>query len=110
VVDRQRNRTRIPGPLTSLFVYGLASAVSASRISAKQHFPSDVLVAAPLVGLKECTFIASIMIRESAAAIGKVTQRLTTATNATPAILARRTSVGQLDLSSDGTSRRPRLA
>ena len=33
-----------PGPLTSLFVYGLASAVSASRISAKQHFASDVLV------------------------------------------------------------------
>src|SRR6266404_2756611 len=33
-----------PGPLTSLLVYGLASAVSASRISAKQHFPSDVLV------------------------------------------------------------------
>jgi Capsule assembly protein Wzi/PAP2 superfamily len=33
-----------PGPLTSLFVYGLASAVSASRISARQHFPSDVLV------------------------------------------------------------------
>src|SRR5882762_3986231 len=33
-----------PGPLTSLFVYGLASAVSVSRITAKQHFPSDVLV------------------------------------------------------------------
>src|SRR5712664_1167343 len=33
-----------PGPLTSLFVYGLASAVSAARISAKQHFPSDVLI------------------------------------------------------------------
>jgi hypothetical protein len=33
-----------PGPLTSLFVYGLASAVSASRITAKQHFNSDVLV------------------------------------------------------------------
>src|SRR5712664_1935045 len=33
-----------PGPLTSLFVYGLASAVSASRITGKQHFPSDVLV------------------------------------------------------------------
>jgi len=33
-----------PGPLTSLFAYGLASAVSASRISGKQHFPSDVLV------------------------------------------------------------------
>src|SRR5882672_1687069 len=37
-----------PGPLTSLFVYGLASAVSASRISAKQHFPSDVLVASAI--------------------------------------------------------------
>src|SRR6266403_4188838 len=33
-----------PGPLTSLFVYGLASAVSTSRITGKQHFPSDVLV------------------------------------------------------------------
>jgi hypothetical protein len=33
-----------PGPLTSIFVYGLASAVSASRITAKQHFPSDVLI------------------------------------------------------------------
>jgi membrane-associated phospholipid phosphatase len=33
-----------PGPLTSFFVYGLASAVSASRITAKQHFPSDVLI------------------------------------------------------------------
>jgi hypothetical protein len=33
-----------PGPLTSLFVYGLASAVSLSRVTAKQHFPSDVLV------------------------------------------------------------------
>src|SRR3984893_2043472 len=33
-----------PGPLTSLFVYGLASAVSASRITGKQHFASDVLV------------------------------------------------------------------
>ena len=37
-----------PGPLTSLFVYGLASAVSASRITAKQHFPSDVLVASAI--------------------------------------------------------------
>jgi hypothetical protein len=33
-----------PGPLTSLFAYGLASAVSASRVTGKQHFPSDVLV------------------------------------------------------------------
>jgi capsule assembly protein Wzi/PAP2 superfamily protein len=33
-----------PGPLTKLFAYGLASAVSASRVTAKEHFPSDVLV------------------------------------------------------------------
>ena len=33
-----------PGPLTSIFAYGLASGISASRITAKQHFPSDVLV------------------------------------------------------------------
>jgi membrane-associated phospholipid phosphatase len=33
-----------PGPLTSVLAYGLASAVSLSRISAKQHFPSDVLI------------------------------------------------------------------
>lgn len=33
-----------PGPLTSLFAYGMASAIGASRVSAKQHFPTDVLV------------------------------------------------------------------
>jgi len=33
-----------PGPFTSVLAYGLASAVSASRVSAKQHFPTDVLV------------------------------------------------------------------
>jgi Capsule assembly protein Wzi/PAP2 superfamily len=33
-----------PGPLTSLFAYGLASAVTFSRVSAKQHFPTDALV------------------------------------------------------------------
>ena len=33
-----------PGPLTSLFTYGVASVVSASRVDAKQHFPSDVLI------------------------------------------------------------------
>jgi len=33
-----------PGPLTSLFAYGMASLISASRIDAKQHFPSDVLI------------------------------------------------------------------
>jgi hypothetical protein len=33
-----------PGPLTSILAYGMAGAVSASRISAKQHFPSDVLI------------------------------------------------------------------
>ena len=33
-----------PGPLTKLLVYGMASAVSVSRVGAKQHFPSDVVV------------------------------------------------------------------
>ncbi len=33
-----------PGPLTKVLVYGLASAVSFSRVTGKQHFPSDVLV------------------------------------------------------------------
>ena len=35
-----------PGPLASLLSYGMASAISASRVDAKQHFPSDVLVGA----------------------------------------------------------------
>jgi hypothetical protein len=33
-----------PGFLTQLFAYGGATAISISRIKAKQHFPSDVLV------------------------------------------------------------------
>jgi hypothetical protein len=33
-----------PGPLTSILAYSLASAISVSRLTAKQHFPSDVLV------------------------------------------------------------------
>jgi membrane-associated phospholipid phosphatase len=33
-----------PGPLTQVAVYGLATAVSASRVMGKQHFPSDVVV------------------------------------------------------------------
>lgn len=33
-----------PGPLTSTLAYGLASMISSSRVTAKQHFPSDVLV------------------------------------------------------------------
>jgi membrane-associated phospholipid phosphatase len=33
-----------PGPLTKILAYGLASAISVSRVEAKQHFPSDVLV------------------------------------------------------------------
>ena len=32
------------GPLTQIAAYGLATGVSASRILARQHFPSDVLV------------------------------------------------------------------
>lgn len=33
-----------PGPLTKFLAYGLATAVSASRVSAKEHFPSDVFI------------------------------------------------------------------
>jgi hypothetical protein len=33
-----------PGPLTKLFAYGFAGAVSVSRVTGNQHFPSDVLV------------------------------------------------------------------
>jgi membrane-associated phospholipid phosphatase len=33
-----------PGPLPKLLAYGLASAVSYSRIQGRQHFPSDVLI------------------------------------------------------------------
>lgn len=36
------------GTLPRLFAYGMASAVSFSRIRAKQHFPSDVLVGSVL--------------------------------------------------------------
>jgi hypothetical protein len=37
-----------PGPLTKLMAYGLASAVTLSRVTAKQHFPSDVVVGSVL--------------------------------------------------------------
>jgi membrane-associated phospholipid phosphatase len=33
-----------PGPLTKVFAYGLAGAVSYSRVRGRQHFPSDVFV------------------------------------------------------------------
>jgi hypothetical protein len=33
-----------PGPLTKIFAYGLASAVSAARVAGQNHFPTDVLV------------------------------------------------------------------
>lgn len=33
-----------PGPLSKLFAYGLAGAVSVSRVTGNQHFPSDVFV------------------------------------------------------------------
>jgi hypothetical protein len=33
-----------PGPLTKILAYGLASAVSATRVTGKEHFPSDVLI------------------------------------------------------------------
>lgn len=36
--------TQYNGPATKVLAYGLASTVSVSRIMARQHFPSDVLV------------------------------------------------------------------
>jgi membrane-associated phospholipid phosphatase len=33
-----------PGPLTQLFAYGFATAISASRVADQEHFPSDVVV------------------------------------------------------------------
>ena len=33
-----------PGPLTKALVYGLAAGVSLSRVTGKEHFPSDVFV------------------------------------------------------------------
>lgn len=35
-----------PGPLTQIFAYGLASAISAARVTGRDHFPTDVLVGA----------------------------------------------------------------
>jgi membrane-associated phospholipid phosphatase len=37
-----------PGTLPKIFAYGMASAVSLSRVQARQHFPSDVLVGSTL--------------------------------------------------------------
>jgi membrane-associated phospholipid phosphatase len=37
-----------PGPFTQIAAYGLATAVSASRVLGKQHFPSDVVVGAAI--------------------------------------------------------------
>lgn len=37
-----------PGTLTKLLAYGLAAAVSGSRITAKQHFPADVFAGAAI--------------------------------------------------------------
>jgi membrane-associated phospholipid phosphatase len=37
-----------PGPLTKLLAYGMASAVTMTRVTAKQHFPSDVVVGSVL--------------------------------------------------------------
>jgi membrane-associated phospholipid phosphatase len=33
-----------PGTLTQILAYGMASAVTVSRLTAKQHFPTDVLI------------------------------------------------------------------
>ncbi len=37
-----------PGPVTKLLAYGLASGITISRVTAKQHFPSDVVVGSAL--------------------------------------------------------------
>jgi len=37
-----------PGPLTKLVVYGLASAVTVTRVTGKQHFASDAVVGSAL--------------------------------------------------------------
>jgi hypothetical protein len=37
-----------PGSLTSIAAYGIATAVSISRVTSRQHFPSDVVVGAAL--------------------------------------------------------------
>jgi len=37
-----------PGPLTQLIAYGLASTVTLTRVTGKQHFPSDVVVGSAL--------------------------------------------------------------
>ena len=37
-----------PGTLTQIAAYGLASAVSITRVTAQQHFPSDVIVGSAL--------------------------------------------------------------
>jgi membrane-associated phospholipid phosphatase len=37
-----------PNPFVKLLSYGAATAISASRVTAKQHFPSDVLIGSAL--------------------------------------------------------------
>jgi len=37
-----------PGPMSKLLAYGLASAISVTRVTGKQHFPSDVVVGSAL--------------------------------------------------------------
>ncbi|MGH9648542.1 MAG: capsule assembly Wzi family protein, partial [Bryobacteraceae bacterium] len=37
-----------PGPLTKLAAYGAASAITLTRVTGKQHFPSDVVVGSAL--------------------------------------------------------------
>jgi hypothetical protein len=37
-----------PGPLSKFLAYGLASTITVTRVTAKQHFPSDVVVGSAL--------------------------------------------------------------
>lgn len=40
-----------PGPFTKIMAYGLASLVTVSRVGAREHFPSDVLVGSAIGNL-----------------------------------------------------------
>jgi hypothetical protein len=37
-----------PGPLTKLMAYGMATAITMTRVTSKQHFPSDVIIGSAL--------------------------------------------------------------
>lgn len=38
----------MPGTLTKILAYGLATGISATRVAGQQHFPSDVIIGSAL--------------------------------------------------------------